>query len=56
MLFRCLQALTRPKKMVQRKNGLFVAKNATNNFEVRRINSIFVAKHATNESLYISTR
>jgi hypothetical protein len=42
--------------MMQRKYGLFVAKNATNNFEVRRINSIFVAKHATNESLYISTR
>jgi hypothetical protein len=54
--FRCLQAWSRPNKMVQRKNDLFVAKNATDNFEVRRINSIFVAKHATNESLYISTR
>jgi hypothetical protein len=49
------QALTRPKKMVQRKK-IFVANNATNNFEVQRINSIFVAKIATNESLYIPAR
>ncbi len=35
---------------------LFVAKYATNSFDMQRINDIFVAKYATNENLYLSTR
>lgn len=49
----CLRAL---KATVQRITRLFIAKIATNNFEMRQINRIFVANHATNESLYISAR